>query len=73
LQNLVLEAESLYAKHMIGLVLSAVVVLALYAFVPNFHIPLVERLLLLSIGNWVSVRAIAADKLFPRVRGSREW
>ena len=58
---------------MIGLVLSVVVILALYAFVPNFHIPLVERLLLLSIGNWLSVCAIVADKLFSRVRGSREW
>lgn len=32
-------------------ILAAVIVLALYAFVPNFHIPLVEKYLPVSVGN----------------------
>lgn len=32
-------------------ILAVVVILALYAFVPNFHIPLVERYLPVSVGN----------------------
>ncbi|HIA50542.1 MAG TPA: hypothetical protein EYN91_00380 [Candidatus Melainabacteria bacterium] len=32
-------------------ILAAVVILALYVSVPNFHIPLVERYLPVSIGN----------------------
>ncbi len=33
------------------LILAVVVVLALYAFVPNFHLPLVERYLPISVGS----------------------